>query len=196
MNESGQSVGDNPKFVCNNKFPWRKDDAFIMMCNSSFNALEANLVKSGSESPNIFDNIVIPPIEIPPIDLSAFGGLRRRMQFGFAAPTVAPTTAPATTTTEAPTSPFDSLTNFGDDAASAFDVPSLDTSAFDTSALDLGLDGLGDLADFVPVDLASFDLSTFVTDFSPDSFYDSIYQTWASYGAFNYVYLGYNPTQK
>jgi hypothetical protein len=29
MEESGQTVGDNPKFSCTNKFPWRKDDAFV-----------------------------------------------------------------------------------------------------------------------------------------------------------------------
>jgi hypothetical protein len=145
-----------------------------------------------SEKPNIFSSLI--PIDIiPPIDTSIFGGLRRRMQFGFGTPTTASTTNDDTTA-----SPFGipaiDTTAFDIPAIEipVIEIPTIDIPGIDTSDLnqDFGLDA------FTSLDLESFDLSGFVTDFNPMGFFESVYQTWASFGAFNYIYLGYTPTQK
>jgi hypothetical protein len=97
MEESGQTVGDNPKFGCSNKFPWKKDDTFIEECNSTYYG-------------EYFDFIFIPNDDPPA------ARRRRRMQFGdFGIPAVDPAAADPFATTADPfgatTDPFATTTD-------------------------------------------------------------------------------------
>lgn len=77
----------------------------------------------------------------------------------------------------------------GDDPLGLKAMEDAANAAFDD--LEDAFDDFGDAFD--DLDMV-FDLSAFATDFNPTASFNSIYQTYASFGAFNYLYLGYNPT--